>query len=80
MMDLLARITRVIIQKKYIKYEDLYYLDEEELFSLLNNINDKEVEHLLYQFKNIKKDEISDICLPSVKKRIIRPIVNGVRL
>ena len=80
MMDLLARITRVIIQKKYIKYEDLYYLDEEELFSLLNNINDKEVEHLLYQFKNIKKDEISDIYLPSVKKRLLRPIVNGVRL
>ena len=80
MMDLLARITRVIIQKKYIKYEDLYYLDEEELFSLLNNINDKEVEHLLYQFKNIKKDEISDIYLPSVKKRLLKPIVNGVRL
>ena len=80
MMDLLARITRVTIQKKYIKYEDLYYLDEEELFSLLNNINDKEVEHLLYQFKNIKKDEISDIYLPSVKKRLLRPIVNGVRL
>ena len=51
-----------------------------ELFSILNSINDNEVEHLLYQFKNIKKDEISDIYLPSVKKRLLRPLVNGVRL
>ena len=80
MMDLLARITKLIIWKKYIKYEDLYYLDEMELFSILNSINDNEVEHLLYKFKNIKKDEISDIYLPSVKKRILRPLVNGVRL
>lgn len=43
MMELLANITRHLINKEYIKYEDLYFLTENKIFELINNIEDKEI-------------------------------------
>ena len=43
MMELLANITRHLINKEYIKYGDLYFLTENKIFELINNIEDKEI-------------------------------------
>ena len=58
MMELLANITRYLINKEYIKYEDLYFLTENKIFKLINNIEDKELKEYIFLFKNIKKEEI----------------------
>lgn len=79
MMELLAKITKLAITKKYIKYEDLYYLNENELFKILNNIHNVEISVLLYIFKNIKKKDIPEFNLPKVKVRKLLPIINGKR-
>jgi hypothetical protein len=80
MMDLLAKITKYSINKGYINYEELYYLDEEQLFEILKNKKDEELINLIYQFQNMKLEDIPKIDLPEVKVRNLKPIVNNIRL
>ena len=79
MMELLSRITKLAVLKKYIKYEDLYHLNEKELFRILNNVSDLEIIILLHVFKNIKKKDIPNTLIPNVKKRKLLPLINGKR-
>ena len=78
MMELLAEITKIAIDREYIKYEDLYTYNEEELFELFKS--KKDLEELMTKFKSIRKEEITDINLPMIKSRRITPMVNNERL
>ena len=82
MMELLANITKYAIKNNYITYDDLYKLDEDKLFTILkrNTINDSYFNSLIHKFETIDKNDIDNINLPKVKKRIINPLVNGMRL
>jgi hypothetical protein len=80
MMELLAIITRLAIDRGYITYDNLYYFDEEKIFSILNEIDDLELQSLLIKFKTIKKEEIELIELPPIKKRKLNPIVSRKRI
>ena len=80
MMELLAKITKYAILKKYISYDDLYHFNEEELFALLKNKKDFELAILIYEFENKKLTDISKTNLISVKARKLNPIVNGNRI
>jgi len=80
MMQLLANITELAINKKYIAYDELYSYNEKELFDLLENKNDIELKTLINEFKNIKKENIPFIELPYIKIRDLKPLVNGVRI
>lgn len=80
MMELLAYITRLMILKKCLNYEDLYILTEEELFKILENVNDRDIKLLLNNFKNVKKKDIPKTEMPFIKKRVINPLVNGKRM
>ena len=66
--------------KNYIRYDELYTYNEEELFNIFKESNDKELNLLIWQFENIKKEEIPNIKLPKVKIRDLKPIVNGTRI
>lgn len=79
MMELLAKITKLSILKGYIKYEDLYYLNELELINILKNISNVEISVLLYIFRNIKIKDIPNISIPKVKIRKLLPLINGKR-
>ena len=80
MMELLAKITKYAILKKYISYDDLYKYNENELFGLLININDSILNEYLIEFKTKKSSQINDFTLPKVKSRCLSPIVNGNRI
>lgn len=80
MMELLANITRYLINKEYIKYEDLYFLTENKIFKLINNIEDKEIKEYIFLFKNIKKEEIPLVKQEEIKERKLKPLLNGKRL
>lgn len=80
MMELLANITRYLINKEYIKYEDLYFLTENKIFKLINNIEDKELKEYIFLFKNIKKEEIPLVKQEKIKERKLKPLLNGKRL
>lgn len=80
MMELLANITRYLINKEYIKYEDLYFLTENKIFKLINNIEDKELKEYIFLFKNIKKEEIPLVKQGEIKERKLKPLLNGKRL
>ena len=80
MMELLANITRHLINKEYIKYEDLYFLTENKIFKLINNIEDKELKEYIFLFKNIKKEEIPLVKQEEIKERKLKPLLNGKRL
>lgn len=80
MMELLANITRYLINKEYIKYEDLYFLTENKIFKLINNIEDKEIKEYIFLFKNIKKEEIPLVKQGEIKERKLKPLLNGKRL
>lgn len=80
MMELLANITRHLINKEYIKYEDLYFLTENKIFELINNIEDKEIKEYIFLFKNIKKEEIPLVKQEEIKERKLKPLLNGKRL
>ncbi len=80
MMQLLAQITKLAINRKYILYDELYLYTEEELFSLLKGINDEELSSLILKFESVKVEEILDLELPKVKIRSLHPLVNGTRI
>ena len=80
MMELLAKITKLSIDKKYISYDDLYWYNEEEIFSLWKGKQDKEFLELIDKFENIKKSDIVMLDIPNIKIRNLNPIVNGKRV
>ena len=80
MMELLAKITNIAINKNYITYEQLYIFDEEEIFLLLKSKNDKIINDLIFEFENAKAIDLKDLDLPKVKARQLNPIVNGKRI
>ena len=80
MMELLASITRMSIDKKIIVYEDLYRYNEKELFDLLNKTEYVDIHNLVDKFKNIKLEDIPKLDMPKVKRRDLNPIVNGTRI
>ena len=80
MMQLLADITKLAIDKKYIMYQELFSLNEKELLELLKKKNDDKLKSLLFQFENIKKDEIPEIEIPKLKVRKINPLILGKRI
>ena len=80
MMQLLAQITKLAINKKYILYDELYSYNEDELFTIFKEKNDEELKLLILKFENLKKEEITDIELPKVKIRKLNPIISGTRI
>lgn len=80
MMELLAKITKLSIDRKYISYDNLYFYHEEEIFSLWKEKKDKKLLELIQKFENIKKSDISIVNLPNIKIRDLKPIVSGKRV
>ena len=80
MMILLADIVKYSIDKEYITYDDLFFLNEEELFTILNLQEDILLQNLLKKFKEIKKKDIPVTQPQNIKRRILLPLVNGNRL
>ena len=78
MMNFLANITKLLIEKNIITYEDLYKYDEEELWHIIKISKDKKIQEWVKKFETIKT--IPDLNYPEIKKRILNPIVNGKRL
>lgn len=78
MMNLLANITKLLIEKKQISYKDLYRYDEEELWSIIKISKDKEIQELVKKFETIKT--IPNLKYPEIKKRVLNPLVKGKRL
>ncbi|MBR2247830.1 MAG: HD domain-containing protein [Clostridia bacterium] len=80
MMELLAQITKYAIDNKLFTYDDLYYLNEDEIWDIIDSRNDKELKEMVSKFKNVKKEETQYIDLPNVKPRDLNPLVNGKRV
>ncbi len=80
MMNLLAKITKIAIEKGYITYNFLYIYDENMLFNILKEKQDDILNKYLLEFQTIKKDEIKEIKLPKIKSRTLNPLVNGNRI
>ena len=80
MMELLAKITRRAIDIGLISYDDLFVLDEIELFDLLKNSSDKVILTDLDLFMNVSVSDIPLTDMPKIKKRDLNPLVLGSRL
>ncbi len=80
MMELLAKITRLSIERGLFLYGDLYYINERDIFSIIGRSNDEEIKALFEEFKTIKKENIPNIPMPYIKKRDINPLYKGKRL
>ena len=79
MMELLAIITKRAIDDKLFSYDELYTLNEDEVYSLISHSSDKELLSLYEKFKNVKLDEIEMVEIPGIKKRDLNPIIQGKR-
>ena len=79
MMELLAEITKYVIDKEYITYDNLFEYNEEKLMNILESIDDTALKILLNLFKTVTLEEISFKEMPPVKRRYINPLVNGKR-
>ncbi len=79
MMQLLADITKLALEKKYFNYEDLYRYNELQLFHLLKKIPDKELQGKIFLFEHMDPINIPDFKNDSVKVRALNPLVNGKR-
>ena len=79
MMELLAKITKRTIDLKVISYDELFELDEKELFEIFDKLDDMEIINNLHLFKNISISDIPDIDMPYIKIRDLNPIVGDIR-
>lgn len=80
MMELLAKITRRAIYLNIISYDELFILNESEIFERLNISDDKELIQNLNLFRNITYDLIPKQDMPYVKVRKLNPLVRYSRL
>lgn len=80
MMQLLAKITKLLIKKGFIKYSNLYTYNEYVLIDCINKCNDKEIQDLFYLFQNIKNEDIKLENEIEVKEMNLNPLVRGRRL
>jgi len=80
MMELLGKIAKLGIQNGLYQYEDLFFLAEKDIFSILDRSDNNEIHKLLDTFRHIKKSDIKQIELPEIKRRTINPLVKGTRL
>lgn len=80
MMELLARITKISIERQYISYNDLYTYNENELSSIFKQQKDRELQELINEFENKKIEDIPDTEIPKLKIRDLNPLVNGKRI
>lgn len=74
MMLLLAKITKISIEKKYITYEELYSYNERDLFSILRKQKDNELKKLLNEFETKKISDIPELEIPKIKIRDLNPL------
>lgn len=80
MMSLLAKIARTAIDDGIIKYDDLFVLDEAELFSILKSSDNQKVISLIKRFETVTLDEIPVVENVVVKHKDLNPLVRGKRL
>ena len=80
MMELLAKITKLALDNRYITYDDLYYYNEEYLFKLLYSIENKLLQDYLLEFTTKKKEDIPITRLPNLKSKVLKPLVNSKRM
>ncbi len=80
MMELLAKMTKLAIDNKIIKYDELYYIDEPTLLNKMRSSNVEPLIQLLNKFENILVADIPVFVLNNVKIRDLNPLVNGIRL
>ena len=80
MMQLLAKITKLLIEKKIITYEKLYMIYEVQLINIIKNCNDQEILCLYDIFKNIKNNEIPQQERFDIKEMTLNPLVKTKRL
>lgn len=79
MMELLASITRVAIEKKLVKYEELYEIDEVTLLNRIRNSKIEELTNLLQKFEMVKIKEIPFTEIKDIKVRKLDPLVGNIR-
>ena len=80
MMLLLAKITKMAIDKGYITYNNLFYISEKNLLNVLKTKNDKEINRLLYIFEHIHPANIKENTSPNIKRRILAPLTKKERI
>ena len=80
MMETLANLTRYIVDNKYISYDDLYKLNEDNIHNIFEIVEDSEFKNQYLKFKTVKKDEVPYQDMPYIKKRELNLLVNGRRI
>ena len=80
MMLLLTEITKKSIDQGLFTYDDLFILDEKFAFKTIEREGNKDINDLLYLFKNIQKEDIPVTYIDNVKNKCLNPLVKGRRL
>lgn len=80
MMELLAKITKRAINLEIVTYDQLFELNEEEMLTIFEKSNDKELQDNFKKFRNISISQIPHIDMPPIKIRDLHPIVLNHRL
>ena len=80
MMELLALITKKALDLDLFSYDDLYYLNENEVIDKIKNCSYNELKKLLNKFQTINLEDIPNTQLDGVKVRDLNPLVNKERL
>lgn len=80
MMELLSYLTKYIIDRKLIDYEDLYIYDESMIHKVFNSIKDNDFISKYKLFKSINLNDVPEQEMPYVKKRDLKLLVNGKRI
>lgn len=78
--DLLVKIVRRCIERKYVKYEQLFFLKEKEMFKIIEDSCkiDSVLDKMYVTFKTIKEIPVIDVD-HDLKLRLVNPLVKGRR-
>ena len=80
MMELLSYLTKYAIERGLLRYEQLFYLTEEQVFAIFDGIKEEQFVFYYGLFKNIKLNEVPKQEMPPIKKRELNPLVKNTRI
>lgn len=76
-MDILSKIVKRLIDIGMLNYNDLFILNDNDIFNIIRCSHDNYVKELFYYYQNMDRD--NSLVKVKIKERKLDPLVNNIR-
>lgn len=76
-MDILSKIVKRLIDIGILNYDDLFILNDNDIFNIIRCSHDNYVKELFYYYQNMDRD--NSLVKVKIKERKLDPLINNIR-